>query len=134
LITIQEKALLKIAIVDDEAELGSLYSKVLRRMGYLALSVFEDGIAITEYIKRDRATFDVVLIDYQMPGMNGIEASKIILRERPQTQIILMTANGSVEERARSLGMHFIQKPFSLKEFEEIVKKAETSVIPAAGL
>jgi DNA-binding NtrC family response regulator len=131
LITIQEKALPKIAIVDDETELGSLYSKVLRRMGYSVLFVFKDGIAITESITKDRAFFDVVLIDYQMPGMNGIEASQIILRERPQTQIILMTANGSIEAKARSLGMHFIQKPFSLKEFEEVVKKAETLAIRA---
>ena len=68
---------------------------------------------------RDGATFDVIIVDFRMPGMNGIDVSRIILKHRPKQRFVLVTANDYVQEEALSLGMYFLQKPFSLKTLEK---------------
>jgi CheY-like chemotaxis protein len=119
ILTISEKSILKTAIVDDEADLGELYSKAFQRFGYSTPLVFRDGNSLVDSVVRDGATFDIVLIDFQMPGMNGIEASKIVLQHRPQTKIVLVTANDSVQEDALSLGIVFPSKTLFAKHTGE---------------
>ena len=60
--------------------------------------------------------FDLVLMDYRMPEMNGIEAAKIIQTHRKEAKIILVTAQGSVKQQALDAGLSFIEKPFSMKQ------------------
>jgi response regulator RpfG family c-di-GMP phosphodiesterase len=67
---------LKIAIVDDEMELTELYSKIFRALGYSSLSVFHDGASIVKFLATDHQFFDIIVMDYRMPEMNGIEAAK----------------------------------------------------------
>ena len=127
-LTFHEKFIFKTAIVDDEADLGELYSKVLLRLGFPSPRAFRDGNSIVDSVLRDGAAFDIVLIDFQMPGLNGIDASKIVLKHEPKTKIVLVTANDSVEEEALSLGMYFLQKPFSLTTLEKVLKRVEVAL------
>ena len=82
-LTFHQKSILKTAIVDDEIELGELYSRALVRFGYSSPSLFTDGNSLVDSIMREGEAFDILIIDFQMPGINGIEASKIVLQHTP---------------------------------------------------
>jgi CheY-like chemotaxis protein len=102
-----------IAIVDDEKDLCSLFSIVVKSLGYHAACVAHDGDEIVKLVLEDSIYPDLILMDYRMPTMNGIQAAEKILQVRPEIKIIIATADDSVRQDAISLGLFFIQKPFS---------------------
>jgi DNA-binding response OmpR family regulator len=62
-------------------------------------------------------------MDYRLPGMNGLEASKRILEQRPSTKVIVTTADDTVKEKSISLGLKFLQKPFSMKALTKQIQE-----------
>src|ERR1700719_1830433 len=103
----------KIAIVDDEPDLLDAYSKMLANLGFPKPALFTSGTSLINALASGNTTFDVILMDYRIPEMNGLEAAKIVRRYRPAIKIILATASPAVEELAVSEGFFFLQKPFS---------------------
>ena len=91
----------------------------------------EDGeTAIVMISRSDRSYYDVVLMDIQMPGIDGYEASKSIRKlydkEHAQIPIIAMTANAYDEdmEKARSAGMNaYIAKPVDPGDLRRILEQ-----------
>jgi CheY-like chemotaxis protein len=112
----------RIAIVDDEPDLRSAYSKILTNLGFPAPTLFANGTSLIEALASDQSTFDLIFMDYRLPEMNGIEAAKIVKRYRPDTKIILATAFDSVEQEALSEGFFFLHKPFSKNVLAENIR------------
>ena len=79
---------LKIAIVDDDPDLPLLYSQVIGKLGYKSPSIFNNGTSIVNALSADHLSFDLIIMDYRMPEMNGVEAAKIIHRYRNHTKIL----------------------------------------------
>ena len=113
---------LKIAVVDDNKDLSFVYSKIIERLGYPNPSIFKDGLSIINALTSDRQSFDVIIMDYQIPEMNGIEAARILQRYRKETKIILATGLASVEQDAIAAGLPLLMKPFSA---EQLAKSLE---------
>ncbi|MFI5421739.1 MAG: response regulator, partial [Nitrososphaerales archaeon] len=113
---------LKIAVVDDEKDLLSTYSLVVKTLGYKEPEVFSDGTSLIRSLMNDQKSFDVILMDYRMPEMNGIEAARLIKRYRRQTQIVIMSGYDFVKEKAGAFGIPFLQKPFSIKQLGECLE------------
>lgn len=113
-----------IAIVDDEEELCSLFAMLVKRMGYHPACVAHDGDEIVRFVLEDSIQPDLILMDYRMPRMNGMQAAERILRVRPQTKIIIATADDSVRRDAISAGLFFIQKPFSISALARAIEEA----------
>jgi len=111
----------RVAIVDDDFELLTTYSVVLEHLGYAALTANDGDEIVNQVLYGDEAAPDVILMDYRMPKMNGLEAAKRILRNRPGIKIIMSTADDSVKQEAISAGMTFLQKPFSLDELASAI-------------
>ncbi|MDA4130978.1 MAG: response regulator [Thaumarchaeota archaeon] len=107
---------LKIAVVDDEEDLALVYRVIFRKLGYSPPSIFRDGTSIVKALARDHGSFDIIVMDYRMPEMNGIEAAKIIKKYRQDTKIILVTAFDSVKQEALAAGFTFLSKPFSIEQ------------------
>ena len=103
-----------IAIVDDEAELCSLYSTFVNGLGYRVACVAHDGDEIVQLVLKDSIRPDLILMDYRMPTMNGIQAAGKILHVRPGIKIVIATADDSVRQDAISAGLFFMLKPFSI--------------------
>ncbi len=121
---------LKIAVVDDDRDMSEVYSRIIERLGYPQPSIFENGASIVKALTADRRSFDVILMDYQMAEMNGIEAAKIIQRNKKDTKIILATAFAPAEKEAIAAGLPFLLKPFSIRQLAESLSK-QTLVLPS---
>jgi hypothetical protein len=103
----------RILVVDDEKIILELTSMVLRSNGYEVLTA-ESGIKGLEVVERE--TPSVVLLDYMMPGMDGMTALRRIRERFPSTYVIMFTGKGSEEiavELMKAGASDYILKPFS---------------------
>lgn len=113
-----------ILIVDDEESICQSLSGILSDEGFKVLTCgsAEDAIKI---IVEDLP--DLVLLDIWLPGMDGIEALKVIKAENPQIPVIMMSGHGTIETavKATKLGaFDFIEKPLSLDKVVLLVNHA----------
>lgn len=72
----------------------------------------------------ERATFDLMLLDLRMPGMDGMEVLRQAARQHPEMPVIIITAHGTVENAVEAVklgAVDFIQKPFSPQEIQTLV-------------
>lgn len=106
----------KILMVDDDKELLKMLSRYFTLKNY-TIMIAENGIEALEKISRNP---DIILLDVNMPGMDGIEVCRRI-RDTVSCPILFLTAR--VEEQDRVMGLlsggdDYVLKPFSLKELE----------------
>jgi CheY-like chemotaxis protein/anti-sigma regulatory factor (Ser/Thr protein kinase) len=120
-------------VVDDDAVAQTIASHVLRRQSY-DVECVSNGPAAIE--KVSRSTFDLILMDLQMPGMDGFQTATYIrgLPAYTKTPIIAVTANCSSDYRDRCLktGMQgFLAKPVQSKELVQAVERYLAARTPA---
>lgn len=107
---------LKILVVDDEEALLALLRHNLEGDGYQCHTSAHGDDAWERY---QRDTFDLVLLDWMLPGLSGIEILRRIRLIDSITPIIMLTARGEESERVRGLSTganDYIVKPFSVPE------------------
>jgi two-component system, chemotaxis family, chemotaxis protein CheY len=104
-----------IAIVEDEKDLVRVYVRLFERRGIPVCFIAYDGDeAILKFIECSPKPH-VVIMDYRLPTMNGIEVTRRILEIDPDTKIIFLSADISVKEEALKAGAFtFLAKPVSL--------------------
>jgi phosphate regulon transcriptional regulator PhoB len=114
----------KILVVDDEPDLLELVSYNLKKEGFKVITA-PDGEDALEKIRK--VTFDLIILDLMLPGIQGVELCRMI-RGNPKTEsipIIMLTAKGEVSDRIRGLETgadDYMSKPFSPKELIARVK------------
>ena len=123
---------LKILIVDDSPAIVKMTSMMLKKLGHDISSAENGEVAIKSVLKKLQTAgeaFDVILMDLQMPVMDGLEATKCIRgleKDMVQPQVIVgMSANSDHETKqaAISIGMDtFVAKPFNMQQFQEILQ------------
>ena len=119
-----EKRRKRILLVDDEANVRTVFSDVLRRESYIVKGV-EDGPEAIKAVKEE--TFDLALVDLKMPHMDGIEVLENIKKVKPQLPVIIYTGCGSVTsavESMRKKAADYLSKPFSPDELKLSIRKA----------
>lgn len=115
---------LRILVTDDSAINQKVALRILQRLGYRA-DVASNGLEAIEALERQ--TYDVVLMDVQMPEMDGLEATRRICKRWPEEKrprIIAITANALQGDRERCLaaGMDdYISKPLRVEELLKIL-------------
>lgn len=112
-----------IYIIDDQIETTEIIKKVLVKENFDAVS-FNSAITALEAIKQN--TPDLVLLDVQMPEMDGFEALKTIKNINESIKVIVITAYAGIEKSTLFLengALDFIAKPFSLKDLRTIIAK-----------
>jgi two-component system, sensor histidine kinase len=112
-------------VVDDDSVAQTIASHVLRRHDYEVECVCNGPAAID---KVSRSTFDLILLDLQMPGMDGFQTAKYIraIPAYAETPIIAVTANCSSDYRDRCMqtGMQgFLAKPVQSRELVQAVER-----------
>jgi signal transduction histidine kinase/CheY-like chemotaxis protein len=118
---------LRILLAEDNQVNQKLALRILDQMGYRA-DIASNGLEAVESIERQ--TYDVILMDVQMPEMDGLDATRDIrkLTEVSQPHIIAMTANAMEGDRELSIaaGMNdYISKPIRVHELVQALLRAE---------
>lgn len=107
---------MRILVAEDERELNSIIAKRLADEDYAVDSVF-DGKNALEYMLT--TSYDIVLLDVMMPGMDGFEVLKRYRAEGGTSPVLFLTARDAVSDRVRGLdsgGDDYLVKPFAFQE------------------
>jgi len=115
----------KVLIVDDEKDFLDIIAErmLARGMDVSTATSAEDALNMVE-----EEAFDVVILDFMMPALDGFKALKLMKAKRPDVQIIVLTGNVPDEKRmeAKALGaLDVIEKPPDLKDLIQKIKKAK---------
>jgi len=130
-----------VLIVEDNSINMRMIKDILERKGCLVLEAENGRLAISKYLNEK---IDLILMDLQMPVMNGIEATKKIRKLENENSssfnsrkipIVALTANVMLEDRqiAKNVGMNdFLSKPINIAEVYRVIEKYsnEDNVIP----
>ncbi len=106
----------KVLVVDDQRNMRTTTALVLRQAGYAVVEA-EDGAAAIRRVAAE--SFDVVLTDVRMGAVDGMEVLRATLEAAPNTQVIVMTAYGTIEsavEAIRRGAYDYLAKPFQEDE------------------
>jgi two-component system response regulator MprA len=105
-----------LAIVDDDAAIRSALGRALRMENY-DVELFEDGVSALKSIQL-RAP-DAIVLDLQLPDIDGLEICRRIRRSGDTTPILMLTARDAVNDRVAGLDVgadDYLVKPFDLAE------------------
>ena len=133
-----------ILIVDDDPQLRQSFDKLLSQEGHSIKTApsGEAGIAAVR-----SGGFDLVIMDVRLPGMNGLEAFRVMREIEPKLPVIIMTAFGTTEtaiEATKKGAFDYVLKPFDIPEILTLIEQAveagrfmrsrvEMDVVPDTG-
>jgi two-component system response regulator AtoC len=114
----------RILVVDDDEITCNLLEEVLSKEGYAVQKALNGRQAIDQ---GEKQTYDVVLTDIKMIGVDGMEVLRAYRLKSPETIIIMMTAFGSIETAIRAIkegAYDYVSKPFKLDEIKLTIQRA----------
>jgi len=114
----------RLLLVDDEISFAANLLKLLSRRGY-EVSVAHDGESALTIVEQQE--FDVVILDQNMPGKDGITVLKELKKKWPQLEVVILTGFGFVDSAldAFELGAYdYTTKPIKLNDLEEKISQA----------
>jgi len=115
----------KIIVADDEYYIRRKLIKIIdyENLGLELAGDFENGQEVIDYFAGNRA--DIVLLDIQMPGYNGMETARKLRSRNRKTIIIFVTAMADYVFEAFDVGaFHYLVKPFHDAKFAEVLQSA----------
>ncbi len=113
---------MQIAVCDDEKEIRDMFAEMIGKLYPKAgLSLYRSG---EELLLSDKEP-DILLLDIQMPGKNGMETAKELRRKNKKAVIIFVTALDDFVFQAFDVGaFHYLVKPFDDRKFAEVLQNA----------
>lgn len=114
---------LRILFADDEAYLRDLMQEELPRMGHEVVTCPDGAAALRA---AEKATFDIALLDITMPGMTGIEVLEKLRQISPETQVVILTGQASVDTAVQALRLgafDYLTKPCKWAELEVLLER-----------
>lgn len=118
-------AIARILFIDDEEEFVQIVAERLRNRGVEVDSAHDgaSGIALAE-----EHTYDAVLLDLAMPGMDGMETMRRLLEIDQALQVIILTGHGSVDAGVEAIkhgASDFIEKPADIDKLVDKLSDAQ---------
>ncbi|HEY4380808.1 MAG TPA: response regulator transcription factor [Acidobacteriaceae bacterium] len=113
-----------ILVVDDESSIRRVLQRTLSGFGFRTMEAARGEEALTLTCE---TAFDAVLLDINMPGMNGIETCKIMRRLHPRVPILMLTVRDAEDDKVDAFDAgadDYITKPFQLRELIARIRAA----------
>ena len=117
---VARKRELRILIVEDELDLANALARGLRRKGY-AVDIAVNGEEGWEFGEINE--YDLVILDLNLPKLDGLEVCKRLRSSKPETLILMLTARSRLEDKVTGLDLgadDYLVKPF---HFEELLAR-----------
>jgi DNA-binding NtrC family response regulator len=114
-----------VLIVDDEQDFAEVLAARMEGRG-LEADIVDSGEKAIEQIKKK--SYDAIILDLAMPGLDGIETLKLLLADQPELQVILLTGRATLDKgiQAVKLGaVEFLEKPADIETLVGKVKVAQ---------
>ncbi len=112
----------KILLVDDEPAILTVLELLLNKFGYIVLLKSNAESAL--FLIREGLNVDLIITDYRMPGMNGVEFVRELRRILPSVPVLMLTGDISVKIEPGLGVFELINKPVAGKELDRIVRAA----------
>src|SRR6266404_2994634 len=117
----------RILVIEDDTRSAQSLERLLKSQGYAVTLCHrgDDG-----FERASSADFDVVITDFRLPGVDGLDVIRRLHAEKPRLPMVLMTAFGTTEtaiEATKHGAFQYVLKPFDVAEMLEVVKRAATS-------
>ena len=119
-----------VLIVDDDPSICRILEKILQKEGY-NIMIVNSGKQAIKIVERE--TVQLILLDIQMNGIDGMDTLQFIKSISPDTNIIMMTAHPTLETARRAMEHYaydYITKPFDVDFLTELIKKCLTGKDP----
>lgn len=115
---------IKILLVDDEIDFLNAISErlALKDFDVIAASNGKDAIASAE-----KELFDVAVVDFQMPGMDGTQVLKLLKERHKYLEIIMLTGHATIDSAVESTKLgafKYLEKPYDFEKLVEVIKEA----------
>ena len=123
---------MRILVIEDEPGISRFLKEGLEEESF-AVDVAEDGIKGQEMAMDNGEEYDLLLVDWMLPGMSGVEIVRQIRAEGLQMPVIFLTARDTVHDAVFALEMganDYIRKPFS---FEELLARIRVQLREPSG-
>ncbi len=117
----------KVLLVDDEKEFIETLAMRLETRG-LKADIAESGEAAIEKVQEK--SYDAILLDMAMPGMDGIETLKRLRELNPNSQVILLTGRATVQKAVEAMrlgALDLLEKPVDIELLVEKIEEAATN-------
>lgn len=127
---IEDFCIMRLLVVEDEPGIANFLKQGLEEEAY-AVDVASDGN--TGLSMAQSENYDLLLVDWMLPGISGIELTQRFRKANKNTPIIFLTAKDTVEETVFGLqsgANDYIKKPF---HFEELLERIKVQLRPASG-
>ncbi len=114
---------LRVLFLDDEAPIREVMRIELPRMGHDA-TICEDGESAKKALQNN--TYDAAIVDLRMPGLSGWQVVEHIKQVAPDTEVIIHTGHGSMEEAIQAIrhgANDFLQKPCKLFDISNVLNR-----------
>ena len=118
----------KILVLDDETIVLKRLGPALEKAGF-AVELFSRSSDAFNRVQE--TTFDIVITDLKMEGLDGMQFLSIVKEQSPKTEVIVITGFATMDTAKESFQkgvFDFLAKPFKLGEIIETVKKAEKKI------
>jgi len=115
----------RVLLVDDDEDFLEIMSERMKSRGMEVVTAVSAEDAL-ERIEKD--TFDAIVLDFMMPGMDGLQTLKEIKAKKPELQIILLTGYATIQKGVEAIklgAMDVVEKPADLEVLTRKIKKAE---------
>ncbi len=115
----------KVMLVDDEKDFIEILSQRLETRGLKVIAVTSGEEAL---VMTDDQNFDVAVVDFAMPGINGIETLKQIKEKRPDIEVIMLTGQGTIQSGIEAMkhgAIDYLEKPVDLNILMEKIRLAK---------
>ena len=120
---------MRILIIDDEQEILEYYQKLIKPTGHKLITT-RNPLEALEICRKE--SFDLVMTDYRMPEMNGLEFLKKVKQVNSKLRVLIFTAykeDGMVKEAGIGSAYAFLEKPVTLAELLYVLHIIEQEIL-----